>query len=447
MNRIKFWRHTNFTLLIVGVIVAVLLVNLLVGQLFGGLKLDLTREGYFSLSDTTRDLLNRIDVPVEIAVLSEESATDPRLNELFSLYRDTGKTVTLSYVDPVRNPAYAQKLPSDVANRLQNGSVWVTAEGRYRVLSPAELISYNNLGELQSVNAEQRLTSAISYVVEPSTDIVTFIGGIATDSMVSLFENENYNVTFMDSLRVGALDENTKALIYIAPQNDLSEEEVATLEDFLSRGGRVAFFLGNDSPAGNKNFNEFLYKWNIRPHRNTVLDLQNCINQNPYYILGLTDASLTEGANNGSVLMLPQAQTLGILADQANNYVDTEVLATTCDTAMSATASGALDIILCSKKYYSTETVGKVLVSGSYLMLHDDVMSDSAYSNGSFMNNLMRDLLDRKESVNIPHKVSETNTVTITNTAFWVLTVLVILVIPAPIALWGILSYRKRRYL
>ena len=100
-----------------------------------------------------------------------------------------------------------------------------------------------------------------------------------------------------------------------------------------------------------------------------------------------------------------------------------------------------------SKKYRGTDTVGKVLVSGSYLMLHDDVISDSAYANGSFMNNVMRELMDRKDSVNIPQKVSKTNTVPLSNGTFWVLTILVILVIPALITVCGILSFRKRRYL
>lgn len=446
MNKNKLWRRANSVLLIAGVLIIVLLVNLLAGKLLGGLQIDLTREGYFSLSDTTKNLLERIDAPVEIAILSEESAVDPRLGELLSLY-DEGETLTVTYVDPVRNPAYAQTLPADVANRLQNGSVWVTAEGRYRVLAPTDLVTYNSLGELQAVNAEQCLTSAISYVVEPSDETVTFVGGIATDGMVSLFENENYNVTFLDSLRLGELDENTRALVYIAPQNDLSAEEVTRLDAFLNEGGRVAFFFGADSPAELPMLEEFLYKWNIRLDRNMIIDLEHCVNQNPYYILGLTEPERLEGANDGAVLMLPQAQSVSVLADQANNYVDTETWATTYESAMTAKGQGSVPILACSKKYRGTDTVGKVLVSGSYLMLHDDIVSDSAYTNSAFLNNIMRDLLDRKDSVNIPQKVSKTNTVPMSNSTFWVLTVLVILVIPALIALWGILSYRKRRYL
>lgn len=447
MNKNKIWRRANSALLIAGVLVIVLLVNLLVGQLFGGLQIDLTREGYFSLSDTTKNLLDRIELPVEIAVLSEESAVDPRLSELLTLYAENGKTVTVTYVDPVRDPAYAQTLPADVANRLQSGSVWVTAEGRYHVMAASDLISYNSLGELQSVNAEQRLTSAISYVVEPSDETVTFVGGIATDGMVSLFENENYTVTFLDSLRVGELDENTRALIYIAPQNDLSAEEITRLDAFLNDGGRVAFFFGADSPAEMPLLDEFLYKWNISLERDMIFDLQNYVNQNPYYVLGQTEVERLEGANSGAVLMLPQAQSVNVLADQANNYVDTEIWATTYDSAMTATGTGIRSVLACSKKYRGTDTVGKVLVSGSYLMLHDDIISDSAYANSSFLNNIMRDLLDRKDSVNIPQKVSETNTVPMSNTTFWILTVLVIVVIPAIIAFWGILAFRKRRYL
>lgn len=447
MNRTKIWRRTNSALLIIGVLVVALLLNALVGMLAGSLKIDLTREGYFSLSDTTRDLLGRVELPVEIAVLSEEESVDPRLSELFTLYEETGKTVTVRYVDPVKDPTFASTLPTDVANRLTTGSVWVTAEGRYRVLAPTDLIAYNELGELQSVNAEQRLTSAISYVVEPSDDTVTFVGGIATAHLVSLFENENYTVNFTDSLLVGSLDENTKALIYIMPQNDLLAEEIAVLEDFLTGGGRVAFFFGADTPTETPVLDDFLYKWNIRLDRNALYDLNNCVGQNPYYLLAQAEEELLVGANDGAIFMVPQAQSLSILDDQANNYVETEILATTHDTAMSEAGTGVMPLMASSQKYQGTEVAGKVLVSGSYMLLHDDITANSAYANDSFLNNTLRGFMDREDSVNIPQKISKTNTVNLPNITFWILTILVIIVIPAIIAVIGIVVTRKRRYL
>lgn len=447
MNRTKFWRRTNFTLLIIGVLVVVVLLNILVSAVAGSWQIDLTKEGYFSLSDTTLELLERTKTPVEIAVLSEESDVDPHLTELFSLYAQNGNTVTLNYIDPVRDPAYAKDLPSDVANRLTTGSVWVTAEGRYRVFSSGDLISYDEIGNVQSMNAEQRLTSAISYVVEPSDDTITFIGG-ATSSLVSLFENENYNVSFLDSLRVGDLDENTRAVIYIMPQSDLSIEEIAKLETFLNGGGRVAFFFGADSPTETPILDDFLYKWNIRLDRNLILDPENCLNQNPYYLLGQSlDIELLDGANSSAVFLVPQAQSLSILEDQANHYVDTETLITSYDTAMTQSKTGEQIIGAVSKKYQGTDTVGKVFVSGSYMLLHNDLMTDSAYANGSFITNLMRDLLDREDSVHIAQKVSGSSTVPMSNGMYWILTVLVILVIPAVIAVIGIIAFRKRRYL
>ena len=60
----------------------VILFNLIVGQLPSNwLEFDLTDNGLYEISDTSREFLSTLDQDVEIVVLAEEGATDARITK------------------------------------------------------------------------------------------------------------------------------------------------------------------------------------------------------------------------------------------------------------------------------------------------------------------------------------------------------------------------------
>ena len=85
-------------------LVAVL--NLMAGQLPASIReLDLTDNGIYQISDTSRDLLAGLEQDVEIVVLAEEGAMDERITRFLELYQALSDHITVTQVDPVASPS------------------------------------------------------------------------------------------------------------------------------------------------------------------------------------------------------------------------------------------------------------------------------------------------------------------------------------------------------
>ena len=85
----------------------VVLINV-VGQLPSHwTELDLTDNGLYEISDTSRDFLAGLDQDVEIVVLAEEGNTDERILKFLDRYAALSDHLSLTFVDPVAHPEEA----------------------------------------------------------------------------------------------------------------------------------------------------------------------------------------------------------------------------------------------------------------------------------------------------------------------------------------------------
>ncbi|NLH95778.1 MAG: hypothetical protein GX477_00325, partial [Clostridiaceae bacterium] len=116
LNKRTLKYGTNAAIITAAVIVLAIMLNLIIGML--DLRLDLTPNKLFSLSETTVDILNELDKDVEIIGLFDDGtiASDSeykQVTDLLSLY-DKYPRVTVRYVDPDRNPGIINQLdPED----------------------------------------------------------------------------------------------------------------------------------------------------------------------------------------------------------------------------------------------------------------------------------------------------------------------------------------------
>lgn len=143
----------------------VILFNLIVGQLPSNwLEFDLTDNGLYEISDTSREFLSTLDQDVEIVVLAEEGATDARITKFLDRYTALSSHLSLTYVDPVAHPEEASAYEADSDSLV----VRCEATGKSRSIPYSDIITYTYTNYFSvtedSFDAEGQLTSAVNYV-------------------------------------------------------------------------------------------------------------------------------------------------------------------------------------------------------------------------------------------------------------------------------------------
>ena len=98
-------------------------------------------------------------------------------------------------------------------------------------------------------NLEYDLTRAMKKLTSIRTPSIGFTIGHGEPDMTAGFQTayqilqEEYKVQFIDLMNVKAVPEQIEALFVVAPKEDFNEWELYLIDQFVMRGGRVAFLL------------------------------------------------------------------------------------------------------------------------------------------------------------------------------------------------------------
>jgi len=233
---------------IVTIVVVILLMglNLLVDQIPG--SLDLTQNRMFSLSQQTYDVLDDLEQDVRIIGLYAAGADSTQIGGILQKYADYSPYVTLSYVDPVKNPAFAQKYGDDIA---ANDYI-VETDNTYRVVKYNDLFNYTMnqqtyQQQLDSLAVEENITSAIQYVASGSLPKMYMIQGhgeVAMNGNVkSKVDISNYQMEDLTLATQEAIPDDADIVVINGAQSDISEYEADLLRDYLENEGSLAVFL------------------------------------------------------------------------------------------------------------------------------------------------------------------------------------------------------------
>jgi gliding-associated putative ABC transporter substrate-binding component GldG len=289
-------------------------------------RLDLTKENRYSLSNSTKKILQNLDDQVEIEVFltGELSAGFRRLSlaseELLSEFKEYGKTnIVYSFVRP--GEGLADSLRYQVYDSLVQMGVrpfnsQVTAkegeEKTERLIFPAAIVRYNGRqipvdlmsgksgqDEESSLNYSEALlefkfADAIDKLTRKQTPIVAYAAGNGeplNPSVRDLFDvmRNNYRFGVID-LKTGVLDPDTiNALLIVKPSIPFSDIEKLKIDQYVMQGGKVIWFVDKiyaemdsllraqaDFIAFDKNLNidDLLFKYGVRINNDLLQDLK-----------------------------------------------------------------------------------------------------------------------------------------------------------------------------
>jgi hypothetical protein len=263
-------------------------------------RLDWTHNGFYSLSEESRALVQNITNPIEVIVFL--TPEDPRfggfftdVSELMSQLEDASNgKVSAEYIDPLRDRTRAEglyqkyKLPIDADLNVvlfSNPTL-----DRVKYVYGEEMAEYQNddFGpRLTRFLGEEVFVSALLNVSEPRKKKAYFTTGHGEVSIqpggqrslaafVSSLRDDNIEVEELvfTSTNIPA---DADSIWIIGPTQPFSEEESGRLEEFAIKGGRLFFALdpvpsASGEGISSSGLSRLLSRWNLRLDDTIVFD-------------------------------------------------------------------------------------------------------------------------------------------------------------------------------
>lgn len=286
-------------------------------------RIDLTNDKRFTLTGSTKNLLQKLDEPVQVDVFlignfpsafrNLASATGDLLEEFREV---AGNRLRYNFISPEENfpgseGTYADSLdalgllPLNLTSQLKSGQqqqfvypfalvhhkgntlpVWLY-KGKSPLVSSQELHSAEAMLEYQFAEAIAKLTAT-----EKTTVAYTIGNGQPMDvSVYDLVENvvsTDYNLVTFNLKNHPVIPKEIGVLMMVKPTEPFSEEDKLKLDQYIVQGGKVLWFIDrleaemdslqilNEVVAYDRglNLNDLFFRYGARVNADLVMDLQ-----------------------------------------------------------------------------------------------------------------------------------------------------------------------------
>lgn len=472
MSKVNFKdKHLRYggygALLTLLVITITIVVNLIFTTL--DLKLDFTEEKIYSLSDSTKNVVESVQEPINIYVLEQTGNETDWLQEIITKYTKLNEKLTLEYKDPVLYPtfgnSYLEKTTQNISSIAESTIIVEnTTTGKFKIIPPNEILSRNNSST--SITVENALTNAIGYVMNDHDGKVYYTTG-HNESTLSPALNECFERANLSSESINLLTDEMPtseeaALIIYSPHSDFTEEEVNKVIDFLSAGGKGMFFLDCDMPDLPE-FNKLLNYYGISTQAGIAIEnnSNNRISTSPAILIPSREEHdiISQLTTNTSPILVPFACGLEKLENPRSSLTVTPLLSTSNDSFIKkdinasslSKAEGDLDgpiILSCAIEDHASKADTKLFVMANTYFLDTGSLDVSATGNEAYINSVLGWLLSIDTNYAIAPKTPDTYTIkTLSTVQTLLIELVVIIIIPLIIIISGIIVWVKRRHL
>lgn len=460
-------RLGSFSLIGIAVaIVAVIVVNLLVSSLPSRLtKFDMSAEDLYTLSEDTEKLVADVDADITMYQLlgSSSSTYGDMIWELLSRYASINSHIKVEQVDITLNPtfyqSYTDKAPS------QN-SVIVSSSLRSKVVDYSDIVVTTQTPNYQTMSydttyefaGEAQMTSAIEYVTSDNLPVVYLLNGNGESSLSSDFSSiladDNFRTEQLSLITGdGKVPSDASCVLINVPQNDLSEDEVSALEEYIDGGGKVIMITYY--PYTLANLNALGERYGLSRVPGLLVEGSDSMyaSGKPYDLLPSiesTDISSMLSASNVYIIA-PKAH--GIQKVDTDKTVTVDALLSTSDKAYSKTNLETL----------KNETIYSVTdedIEGQFMVAARSTLSESGgqliwfgtpylgknyYANLQYLIATMNTVCEKEASVTIAAKslMSDSLTVPDGSSSFWL--AIMCVVVPVAVTASGLYVWNRRR--
>ena len=250
LNNRRF-RMGSFATVLTVIFVAVLIVlNMIVTAVSNRypVQIDLTTDKIYGLSDETIEYLKGLEKKVNIHVLATEddfaSSNDYFLQakETIKKYPQYSGNISLAFVDLAKDPSFESKYS---AYNIGTRDILVECGDKIQVVKTSDLFtlqfdSNSGYSYIQGSRTDEAMTSAIMNVTSdytPKVVLLTAHSSFDASSFATLLEQNSFEVITQDLL-LEDIDPEAEVAILFAPGQDLDEDQLKKLDNFLDNDGQ-----------------------------------------------------------------------------------------------------------------------------------------------------------------------------------------------------------------
>jgi len=296
----KFRYGGYATLMVVGALAVIIVINVLVDQVPG--KLDLTQNKIYTLSPETYKLLDSLKSDVTITTVGKPGSEDQTVKSVLQRYAAHTGHIKLVTIDPDLNPGWSKQYDTS-GQGLGTGSLVVAAGAKFKTIGVYDMYNYdtssydptnpNSQPRLTSLSIEQRVTSAIQFVTAAKNPTVYQLTGHGEQTLAALglsteMSNENYEVKDLNLLTEKAVPADADVVLVLAPRKDVSTEDADKLRTWLAGGGRMVVLMDVITRANPvPNLQGLLGTYGVQVRNQVVAegDQNKLAAQNPFFII------------------------------------------------------------------------------------------------------------------------------------------------------------------
>ncbi len=506
----KKFKYGGLATAITCVVVAiVVVVNVLVSTLVEKypVKLDLTESAMYEISDRTIEYLKSLDQEVSFTVLMDESNFQTNgtylkmAHEILERYTQYSDKITLTYVDPTKNPDVVNKYQENYRGTLTTGDVVIANAAdasKMRVVNVNNMFTYDQekyyymqygyytLEDcITAFTGEQDLTSALLYVTDAdpvNVGVISMANGEAilnansnAYSLAVFVQNltkNGYDATEID-LYANALDPaEFDMLILPAPVNDLTEDAIEKLSDFLYNGGayeRDLIYFADINQSATPRLDALLETWGIRVEKTVALEsdqnaaqIVSVISGGTTVQVGAPTATIADEdysanmTNKNLPIPAPFCRPITLLWESKTGGITSALLRTSDSVYLSelgsdekdTTPDGAQVIAAVSRRQISGDNNeilrSNIMVFGSMMLTDYHIMQDAAYNNAEYLMSAVNTMTGKGNGLIIAQKDLTKETITIEQGELNAVNV-VLYGIPFIVVVIGIVVFVRRR--
>jgi ABC-2 type transport system permease protein len=465
------------TLLIVGVLAVVVVINVLVDQIPG--KIDLTQNQIYSLSQETYTILDGLSTDVTITTIGAKGAEDFTVKTILGKYAARSRRVKLETVDPELNPGWSKKYDPN-GSGLSAGTLVVTAGSKYKTIGVYDMYNYDTQSyysgqsaqpTLTSLSVEQRVTSALQYVTAAKNASLYVLEGHGEQNltgigMMSPVINENYEVKNLNLLTAKSVPADATLLLILAPKKDIPSDEIEAIRAYLSGGGRAAILmdlLERDNAL--PNLAGLLKSYGIEVRSMVVLegDQSKMVSQNPAFIIPSLEYHdiLSPLRTNGYDVVLIGAQSIQTLelkkrslkiesllssSDKSYGKRDVTNVSTISREKNDAAGPFTLAVAITDPADETRKQDTQLVVVGDIKFLESGI-PQQVPGNGDFFMNSLGWLKGQKESLTIRAKSMQQMRLNVNQLEALIWSGVVVILVPLLILGAGLIVWTRRRHL
>lgn len=427
---------------------------------------DTTSSQVFSISEQTEGVLAALEEDVTVYWVVQSGQEDETLGTLLDRYAALSSHITVEKRDPDVYPAFMEQY---ITGTIYNNSLVVESAERYTYVGYDSLYSYSydsSYNYIVTFSGESELTSAIDYVVSDDLPVVYTLSGHGETELSTSFSSSiealNVEVNSLSLIETGEIPEDADCLLILAPESDISADELSLIQTYLAEGGGLILITDPEHESGERpNLDALMESYGVTAEDGIVVEgdsgnyaFGTPVDLLPEYGSHEITSSLS---SEGYYVLLPVAQGLTV-SDELPDGVSVTELLTTSDSSYSKLSgysmstydkadgdiSGPFALAVAITADAEEGSSNIVWISSSYII---DESTDAMVSGGNtdlFLNSISW-ICGETEGIAIHAKTLSNEYLTMTSSQANMISTVLIVAIPVFVLVCGIYIYVRRR--